>query len=122
MTKMEQIFIKELNGNFNLRRPKSTKPTPIYYVVYMDGIQHYFATGVKVYPSQWDKKKQIAVVSNTQSKLDNQNNGIVNSKLNLFTQNLSDYKSYLCNNPQDLCRAGELLNLFLNPLVKVVLI
>ena len=75
---MEQIFIKELKGNFNLRRPKSTKPTPIYYVVYMDGIQHYFATGVKVYPSQWDKKKQIAVVSNTQSKLDNLNNGIVN--------------------------------------------
>lgn len=114
MTKMEQIFIKELKGNFNLRRPKSTKPTPIYYVVYMDGIQHYFATGVKVYPSQWDKKKQIAVVSNTQSKLDNQNNGIVNSKLNLFTQHLLDYKTYLCNNPQDLCRAGELLNILFN--------
>ena len=114
MTKMEQIFIKELKGNFNLRRPKSKKPTPIYYVVYMDGIQHYFATGVKVYPSQWDKKKQIAVVSNTQSKLDNQNNGIVNSKLNLFTQHLLDYKSYLCNNPQDLCRAGDILNLFFN--------
>ena len=80
----------------------------------MDGIQHYFATGVKVYPSQWDKKKQIAVVSNTQSKLDNLNNGIVNSKLNLFTQHLSDYKSYLCNNPKDLCRAGELINLFFN--------
>ena len=111
---MEQIFIKELKGNFNLRRPRSTKPTPIYYVVYMDGIQHYFATGVKVYPSQWDKKKQIAVVSNTQSKLDNQNNGIVNSKLNLFTQHLLDYKTYLCNNPQDLCKAGELLNLFFN--------
>ena len=118
MTKMEQIFINELKGNFNLRRPKSTKPTPIYYVVYMDGIQHYFATGVKVYPSQWDKKKQIAVVSNTQSKLDNQNNGIVNSKLNLFTQHLSDYKSYLCNNPQDLCRAGELLNKYMNKSMK----
>lgn len=118
MTKMEQIFIKELKGNFNLRRPKSTKPTPIYYVVYLDGIQHYFATGVKVYPSQWDKKKQIAVVSNTQSKLDNQNNGIANCKLKLFTQHLSDYKSYLCNNPQDLCRAGELLNLFFNKKMK----
>ena len=111
---MEQIFIKELKGNFNLRRPRSTRPTPIYYVVYMDGMQHYFATGVKVYPSQWDKKKQIAVVSNTQSKLDNQNNGIVNSKLNLFTQHLSDYKSYLCNNPQDLCKAGEILNKYFN--------
>ena len=119
MTKMEQIFIKELKGNFNLRRPRSTKPTPIYYVVYMDGIQHYFATGVKVYPSQWDKKKQIAVVSNTQSKLDNQNNGIVNSKLNLFTQHFSDYKTYLCNNLQDLCRAGELLNLFFNKKIKM---
>ena len=114
MTEMEQIFIKELKSNFNLRRVKSTKPTPIYFVVYMNGKQHYFATGVKVYPSQWDKKKQIAVVSNTQSKLDNQNNGIVNSKLNLFTQHFSDYKSYLCNNPQDLCRAGELLNQFFN--------
>ena len=115
---MEQIFIKELKGNFNLRRPKSTKPTPIYYVVYMDGIQHYFATGVKVYPAQWDKKKQIAVVSNTQSKLDNQNNGIVNCKLNLFTQHLLDYKSYLCNNPQDMCRAGEVLNYFFNKKMK----
>ncbi len=114
MTKMEQIFIKELKGNFNLRRKRSTKPTPIYFVVYMDGKQHYFATGVKVYPSQWDKKKQIAVVSNTQSKLDNYNNSIVNSKLKLFTQHLSDYKSHLCNNPKDLCRASELLNKFFN--------
>ena len=32
MTKMEQIFIKELKGNFNLRRPKSTKPTPIWKI------------------------------------------------------------------------------------------
>ena len=106
---MEQIFIKELKGNFNLRRKSSTKATPIYFVVYMDGKQHYFATGVKVYPSQWDKKKQIAVVSNTQSKLDNYNNNIVNSKLKLFTQHLLDYKSHLCNNPQDLCRASECL-------------
>lgn len=111
---MEQIFIKELKGNFNLRRKSSTKATPIYFVVYMDGKQHYFATGVKVYPSQWDKKKQIAVVSNTQSKLDNYNNNIVNSKLKLFTQHLSDYKSHLCNNPQDLCRASELLNTYFN--------
>jgi hypothetical protein len=78
----KQLFISEISCNFNLRRPKViNKPTNVYCVVYVGGKQHYFATGLKVLPSQWNKKKQIAEVSNTLTTLDNRNNNILNEKI-----------------------------------------
>lgn len=55
---MQQTFIKELQGNFYLRTPKREKPTPIYYVIVMNGKKHRFATGVKVYPDHWNTKNK----------------------------------------------------------------
>ena len=83
MTNMEQqLFVNEISCNFNLRKPKIVnKPTNVYCVIYVGGKQHYFATGLKVLPSQWDKKKQIAITSNIQSTLDNRNNQILNDKI-----------------------------------------
>jgi hypothetical protein len=70
-------------------------------VVYVGGKQHYFATGLKVLPSQWNKKKQIAEVSNTLTTLDNRNNNILNEKINQLRGYYKEYIEYLCSNPND---------------------
>lgn len=85
------------NANFNLRERKVNKPTNIYCVVYMNGRQYRFSTGVKVLPYQWDMKKQIAVISNIQSVIDNHNNKVVNNKLNELKESFNDFLEYLCN-------------------------
>ena len=98
----KQLFISEISCNFNLRRPKvANKPTNVYCVVYVGGKQHYFATGLKVLPSQWNKKKQIAEVSNTLTTLDNRNNNILNEKINQLRGYYKEYIEYLCSNPND---------------------
>ena len=98
----KQLFISEISCNFNLRRPKVVnKPTNVYCVVYVGGKQHYFATGLKVLPSQWNKKKQIAEVSNTLTTLDNRNKNILNEKINQLRGYYKEYIEYLCSNPND---------------------
>ena len=76
----EQIFL-DFKLNFNLCSSKLDRPTLVYAVVYFRGKQYKISTGVKVYPNQWNKRKQIAMVSTGFTKLDNRNNSIVNSKL-----------------------------------------
>ena len=53
-----QIFFNEVKASFNLRKPKSDKPTNIYLVCRIDKKQVKLSTGVKVYPDQWNTKKQ----------------------------------------------------------------
>ena len=110
---MNQFFINELKCRFNLRRPKSQKPTNVYMVVYLNGKQHYFATGVKVYPSQWNQKKQIAVISNIQSTLDNLNNKEANERIAILKGYFSEYKQYLTNNTDVLSKAEVILKTFI---------
>lgn len=94
----QQVFSRELQGTFNLREPKATKPTTIYFVVRLnDGKQHKLTTGVKVYPSMWSKATQTAIVSNQQTKQDNRNNKLVNEKINEVNANFMKFISYLCN-------------------------
>ncbi|MDQ6236092.1 site-specific integrase, partial [Bacteroides ovatus] len=52
-----QIFFNEVKASFNLRKPKSDKPTNIYLVCRIDKKQVKLSTGVKVYPDQWNTKK-----------------------------------------------------------------
>lgn len=52
------------NAYFNLRNRKANKLTNIYCVVYLQDKQYRFATGLKVLPSQWDGKLQVATISN----------------------------------------------------------
>ena len=98
----EQTFINEMTCNFNLREPKAKKPTNIYFVVCLEGKQFKFSTGVKIYPEQWNKKKQEAYISYRLSELDNQNNVIVNAKISTMKKNFLNYKHYLCDNPNEL--------------------
>ena len=105
-----QFFINEISCNFNLRKPKvNDKPTNVYCVIYQKGKQHYFATGLKVLPSQWNKRKQIAVVSNTLSPLDNHNNNILNKKIDQLKGFYEEYIKYLCNNPYDTTKLNSFI-------------
>ncbi len=111
--RMKQTFVSGLKCHFNLRRPKSDKPTNIYLVVYLQGRQCYFSTGVKVYPKQWSKGKQMAIVSNVQSELDNINNRIVNDRISKLKEIFSKYKNYLETNVSYLPTADVLLKSFI---------
>lgn len=87
------VFINEIGCNFNLRKPKSKKPTNIYFVARVKNKQIKLSTSVRVYPDQWNVKKQEAYISCRLTELDNENNTIVNEKigkLKLYFRNTSD--------------------------------
>jgi site-specific recombinase, phage integrase family len=56
-----------ISVNFNLRKPKSTTPTPLYMVVYYvsEGVtkQAKIPTGKKVLPMLWDSKRQQPILT-----------------------------------------------------------
>ena len=45
-----QIFINEMQARFNLRKPRSEKPTNLYLVCRINNKQVKLSTGVKIYP------------------------------------------------------------------------
>lgn len=57
-----------ISVNFNLRKPKSSTPTPLYMVVYYltsegKAIQAKVPTGRKVLPALWDSKRQQPILT-----------------------------------------------------------
>lgn len=74
---------------------------PIYLVAYISGKQYKVATGVKVLPFQWDKSRQMAIVSNIFNEIDNYNNTIVNEKLTAMREQFSNYLDYLCTHQEN---------------------
>lgn len=97
-----QFFINEIGCNFNLRKPKSEKPTNIYFVARVRNKQIKLSTGVRVYPDQWNVKKQEAYISCRLTELDNENNTIVNEKIGKLKLYFSEYKRYLCDHPEEI--------------------
>lgn len=104
-----QVFVKEIQATFNLREPKGKKPTNIYFVIRIERKQIKFATGVKVYPDHWNKEKQEAYISLRLSELDNRNNEIANNKINELKVRFSEYKKYICDNPDKIREGATLL-------------
>ena len=109
----EQIFLPS-KLNFNLCQPKSTKPTIIYAVVYFQGRQYKINTGMKVLPSQWNKKRQCAIVSNCQSELDNSNNLLANGKINEILFGFQAFLNYICKCPNEVRNFYEVLKTYIN--------
>ena len=91
----KQLFYNEIKAHYNLREPKSSKPTMVFMVVYFDKKQVRISTGCKVYPKQWNKTKTITGA--TLSPIDNHNNSILNAKINELNVRYEEYKYYLCN-------------------------
>ncbi len=112
MSKKRQIFYRESTLRFHLRAPKSSRPTLIFLATCIDGKRYKISTKVRVYSSQWDQERQLAVVSNVQSKQDNRNNTIANNQLNKLRGYFSEFIEYICNNNVD--DIAETLKKFIN--------
>ena len=106
-----QIFFNEVRASFNLRKPKSDKPTNIYLVCRIDKKQVKLSTGVRVYPDQWNTKKQEAYVSPRLTELDNINNAIVNDKINKLRTDFLEFKRYICDNPNEIDNSLSLIHI-----------
>lgn len=104
-----QFFINEIGCKFNLRKPKSEKPTNVYFVARVRNKQIKLSTGVRVYPDQWNVKKQEAYISCRLTELDNENNTIVNEKIGKLKLYFSEYKQYLCDHPEEIERRAIIL-------------
>ena len=76
----EQLFL-DFSLNFNLRQTRRNVPTIIYALFTFQGRRCKANIGAKVYPAQWNKRRQIATISNGQTRLDNRNNEIVNKRI-----------------------------------------
>ena len=111
---IHQVFINEIvKANFNLRQPKSERPTNIYLIVRINQKQAKLSTGVKVYPEHWNIKKQEAYISCRLTESDNINNTIANKKLLELRSQIEEFKRYLCDNPSELENSWELLRKYI---------
>lgn len=114
----KQIFAQEIRGHFNLRKSNSDRPTNIYFVMCIGGKQFKIPSGVRVYPHQWNKRKQLPLITSALSELDNRNNAIVISTINTMKKNFLRYIEYLCDHPDELHRAKELAIEIISPMAK----
>lgn len=110
----EQVFFNDVRCSFNLRQPKSDKATNIYLVAYINGEQIKVSTNVKVNAAHWNKERQEAYISFRLTTLDNNNNKIVNKRLNEIRNDFNDFKTYICNNPILIGNAKEILRRYIN--------
>ena len=93
----EQVFVSQrVSCNFNLRSPKSRKPTAIFMVVRLEKKQYKIPTGVKVIPDHWSKKLQCAYVGTRLNELENSNNSIANERIEQLNERFSEFLQYLC--------------------------
>ncbi len=113
----EQIFL-DFTLNFNLRQTKRNMPTIIYALFSFKGKQYKVNIGAKVYPIQWNKQKQLAIISNGQTKLDNRNNQIANKKIRLVFDIFEEKKNYLCDNLERIDFLFEEIRQTINPNLK----
>ena len=105
-----QVFINEIvKASFNLCQPKSKRPINIYLIVRINQKQAKLSTGVKVYPDQWNIKKQEAYISCRLTESDNINNTITNKKLLELRNQFEEFKRYLCDNPNKLENCWDIL-------------
>lgn len=94
----QQLFLNFLSLRFHLRQRKQQVPTTIYAVFSLRGKTYRINTTIKVLPSQWHTATQRAIISSTFCNLDNENNLIVNNRLNKIEFDFAEKKIYLCNN------------------------
>lgn len=83
-----QFFINELKPYYNLKKPKETKPTSVLFIVRLEKKQIKISTGYKVYPYLWNGNKAIETIDS----INNNNNVILNKRIDLFNKRFEEYK------------------------------
>ena len=114
LPEMEQMFFNEITGHFNLREPKSNRPSSIFFVVSLDKKQYKIPTGVRVYPSMWDKEKEECFISFRLSELDNYNNSIANERISKIREQFMEFKLYLCAHYNEVINKIDILRSYIN--------
>lgn len=94
---MEQIFLNEV-CKFYGRTSRGTKPVPVYANIKVNGERIVIPIKVKVIPDQFDVKKQVAIISNLQTELDNRNNEVVNETIKFYKGKFNEFIEYVKNN------------------------
>lgn len=97
----KQLFLNS-KPHYNLRNPKSDKPSSIYLIINIDGKQYKVPTGVKILPFHWVKKEYKAMISSGLSELENVNNMVVNKKIIEYNLLYSSLIDYLCNHIEEI--------------------
>lgn len=97
----KQVFL-DWTVHYNLRIPNGDKACIIYAVVKVGERQIKVNTGVKVYPNQWDKYRQLARLGQGLTTMDNRNNAITNNRLMEINAQIANFKLYLCEHIDDL--------------------
>ena len=82
---MNQIQLKH-SVRLNLRA--GGRFSILYGVINLEGKQYKINTGIKLFPYQWNVKKQTAIISNLQSKLDNHNSAEANKEIEAIRKRL----------------------------------
>ena len=113
----EQVFL-DFELRFNLRQKVKNTPTIVYAVFSYGGKQVKINTNTKVYPNQWNYKKQIAILSNGQTKLNNNNNKIVNDRIKEINIVFENEKLYLCNHVEEISSIFNRIKKAVNPKYK----
>lgn len=98
--KQQQFLLS--SPTFVLRKPNGERPTHIFLSFTYNGKQVRLSTGVKIYPEQWSKVKQEAIISHRFTKLDNRNNMIANDKIAELKRLFSECLLYLCDNVSEI--------------------
>lgn len=100
--------------NFNLRQMKDIdKETPIYLVCTINGKQEKFATGQKVRPKYWNKEKNLAIVSNEQPRVIQQQHEAINKELAHLLNKVTEWEDYMLDHPEQTSDSVNLLRKFL---------
>lgn len=108
---MEQFFISKVSKHYNLRHHNESKPSPLYLIIRVCNTQYKIPLGVKVLPQHFKNDK--AMISFHLSQLDNNNNDLVNQKINEYDNLYNEFISYLCTNPNEVDNVKTIIsNLF----------
>ena len=100
----------ELKGRFNLRTKKNINLyTNLYFVINYNGKQLKLPTEIKVKPSQWNTKKQLAQISYSLTELENRYNKNINKLINKYILAFNECKEYICDNPNEIENLSDLL-------------
>ena len=100
--------------HFNIRQKQREVPTPLYAVFVVGGKQKKVPTGLKVYPSQWDNKRQVAEVSNFLRVRDNRNNHSVNLRMTAILERFKKLREQLDNSPEAWGNILDIVTLSIN--------
>jgi len=110
------IYFMEIKATFNLRQPKSEKPTNINLICRINGKQSKINIGTQfnIYPKHWDKKTQTAIVNNTLAEIFVEENTKINNRIKECKKLFDKWKEDIADNTNQIHNSETLLRKYIN--------